>query len=179
MSCHAPTVHSVHVYDADSALIDRLCGIVSSSLRIGNSVLIVATPEHREQLVRELSGIGIDIRSQAREGRFSMLDAQELLRTFMVNGMPSRDLFLLAIGTALEDARRKSRGAGQGVTVFGEMVAVLWDQGNKQGALEVEELWNQALRDQTFHLHCAYPRSGFVSGEDELAVCSSHSHVVS
>lgn len=178
MSSHVPTVHSVHIYEEDSALINRLCGIVSSSLRVGNSVLIVATPEHRVQLVRELNAIAVGVRAFARDGRFIMLDAEEVLRTFMVNESPDRERFLLSIGAVLDDARRKSLGAGRGITVFGEMVSVLWDQGNRHGALQLEALWNDILHDRTFHLHCAYPRTGFVNLEDESAVCRSHSHVV-
>jgi KaiC/GvpD/RAD55 family RecA-like ATPase len=75
MSSHAPSVHSVHIYAESSALIERLCGIVSSSLQIGDAVLIVATAEHRDQLVKELQIRGVDVRTQAREGRFTMMDA--------------------------------------------------------------------------------------------------------
>lgn len=177
MSSTIPSVHSVHIYEEDSALITRLCGIVGSGLRLGDSVLIVATPPHRNALVKELNAVGVNVRSHAREGRFTMLDAEDVLATFLVDGMPDRERFMLSIGAVLEDARAKSVSAGRSLTVFGEMVAVLWDQGNKRGALELEALWNDALNDRAFHLHCAYPRSGFINGDEE-AVCRSHSHVV-
>lgn len=177
MAVQVPAVHSVHIYEEDSALISRLCGIVSSSLRLGDSVLIVATAEHRQQLVSELRATGIELRDHAREGRFSMMDAKETLSTFMLNGRPNAKLFEVSIGRILEEARKTSRSRHRGLTVFGEMVAVLWDEGNKQGALELETLWNDALNNRAFHLHCAYPRSGFVNG-DEATVCRSHSHVI-
>lgn len=171
-------VHSVHIYDDDSALISRLCGIVSSGLRVGDSAVIVATPEHRIQLVTELRSSGVPVRDLAREGRFMMVDAREALSTFMINGMPDPELFACSIGAILEDARRKSQNQRRGLTVYGEMVAVLWEQGNKEGALRLEELWNDVLNQRAFHLHCAYPRSGFVLEGDSDRVCSAHSHVL-
>jgi hypothetical protein len=174
----APAVHSVHIYDRSDALIARLCGIVAASLNVGDAVLIVATGEHRDQLVEELKNVGVNVRVHAREGRFSMFDARETLNTVMNNGMPDADLFMTSIGAMLAEARLKARSKENGLTVFGEMVSVLWDEGKKAAALELEALWNDALNDRAFHLHCAYPRSGFVHECDELAVRQTHSHVI-
>jgi KaiC/GvpD/RAD55 family RecA-like ATPase len=172
-----PAIHSVQIYDDSATLIARLCGIVSSSLRVGDAVLIVATPEHRRDLVQQLKDAGIDVRSVAREGRFTMLDARELLAAFMVNGMPARHMFMESVGSMLSQVKSASRSSSQSLTVFGEMVAVLWDEGKKDAALALESLWNELLNDNSFHLHCAYPRSVFSDG-DESAVCSMHSHLL-
>ncbi len=174
-------VHSVHIYDEHSSLIGRLCGIVKSGLEIGNSVLIVATASHREQLVRELKEAGVDVRGHARDGRFTMYDAKDTLATFMLKGMPDRDLFMASIGKLLEEAKKSARSKEQGLTVFGEMVSVLWDAGKKEAALQLEALWNDVLHDRVFHLHCAYPRWSFVNDGDEAGladVCHAHSHVL-
>lgn len=178
MSSHAAAVHSVHIYNDTPALISRLCGIVSSSLQVGDAVLVVATPEHRTQLVEQLQRSGVDLRNQARERLYTMVDADEMLRTFMLNGMPDRELFMARVGEVLADSRNAARSKSQGLTVFGEMVTVLWDEGKKKAAFELERLWNDVLHDRAFHLHCAYPRMGFVNDHDLAAVCSSHSHVV-
>lgn len=175
---HRARVHSVHIYGDDAALISRLRGIVSSSLRVGDAVLIVATPEHRLQLVSELKSLGIDVRSHAREGRFTMVDANEALSTFMVNGMPDAELFSGTVGALLADARKRSQGSKGSLTVFGEMVAVLWEEGNKAGAIALEEMWNDALNQGAFHLHCAYPRAAFTLAADQEMVCRTHSHVI-
>lgn len=180
MSKHA-TVHSVHLYDEHSALIERLCGIVKSGLEIGGSVLIVATASHRNELVRQLTDAGVDVRSHARDGRFTMCDAKETLAMFMRKGRPDRNLFTATVGKLLEDAKRNARNKDQALTVFGEMVAVLWEAGEKQAALELETMWNDLLNDRVFHLHCAYPRWSFVNDKDEVglaAVCQAHSHVI-
>lgn len=178
MPIHAPSIHSVHIYEDSSALISRLCGIVSSSLQVGDAVLVVATAEHRDQLVKALQNCGVDVRTHAREGRYTMVDAEELLSTFMLNGTPDHELFRASVGDMLAKARKTARSRAQGLTVFGEMVAVLWDEGKKDAALQLEALWNDVLNDRAFHLHCAYPRRGFINESDQASVCSTHSHVV-
>jgi hypothetical protein len=177
----APAIHSVHFYDEHSALISRLCGIVTSGLRSGNAVLVVATATHRQQLVKELESAGVEVRKVAREGRFIMLDAKETLTGFMVNGKPDRDLFMSTVGNLLTQAKKAARSQDKGLTVFGEMVAVLWDDGQKEAALELEAIWNDVLNDRVFHLHCAYPRWVFTDNADETgmaAICHTHSHVL-
>jgi hypothetical protein len=151
---------------------------VSTSLRLGDAVLVVATSDHRDQLVSELENTGSDVRANLRDGRYTMLDAKETLSTFMVNGRPDPNLFSESIGHTLASMRNRTRNRSQGLTVFGEMVAVLWDEDKKIAALELEKLWNNALNQRAFHLHCAYPRSGFVNHTDLDAVCVAHSHVL-
>ncbi len=179
MSHSAANVHSVHFYGNDAALIDRLCGVVCSGLLVGNAVLLVATPEHRKQLVQCLERLEVDVRKHAREGKFSMIDAEELLATFMVNDSPHPKLFLASVGALLADAKKSARSHEQGLTVFGEMVALLWEQGNPSGALALEKLWNDLLKDRAFHLHCAYPQC-LVENDDEgmRSITEVHSHVV-
>ena len=178
MTSRYPAVHSVHIYNDSADLISRLCGIVSSSLRIGDAVLIVATTEHRNQLVKEVQSAGVNLREHARHGRYTMVDTGEMLSTFMVKGMPDAGLFWLSMGAMLAKTRKAARNKAHGLTVFGEMVAVLWDQGEKKAALELEQLWNDTLNHRAFLLHCAYPRSGFINEADEAAVCSVHTHLV-
>lgn len=178
MGTHDAAIHSVHIYNDSSDLISRLCEVVYSSLKVGDAVLIVATAHHRERLVKGLRKTGIELREHAREGRYTMIDADEMLSTFMVNGMPDSCLFTTSVGDVLAKARKGARSKAQGLMVFGEMVAVLWDKGAKDAALQLEALWNGALHHRAFHLHCAYPRWGFINADDEVAVCAAHSHLV-
>lgn len=171
-------VHSVQFYDTHQALIDRLCGVVSSALLVGNSVLIVATKDHRDALTKALERLEVKVRDYAREDRFTMCDAEEMLSKFMVKGRPDPTLFLSSVGKLLRSVKRAAKSKEQGLTVFGEMVALLWDSGNKKGALALESLWNDLLNENAFHLHCAYPRSLFSQDEaGMLNVCESHTHV--
>jgi len=178
VSALAP-VHSVHFYDDHDSLIDRLTGVVYSGLLIGDSVLMVCTEDHRLKLVKALDRLEMDVREYARKGRFTICDANELLAMFMTDGLPDARRFTSLVGELVLEAKKAARSKDQSVTVFGEMVAVLWEAGNKAGAIELEKLWNDTMRRQVFHLHCAYPE--WLFGEDAAEmrqICELHSHVL-
>ena len=175
---NASHVHSVHFYDDDHALIQRLQSIFASSLRAGHSVLLVATEEHRQQLAVSLKRLGID--STTLKDRYRAFDAHEVLSKFMFNDMPDPQLFLSSVGKLVCSERQAAADHGTSLTVFGEMVAILWNEGNKSGALALERLWNDLLHDRAFHLHCAYPRRILVD-DSELtiqSICDEHSSVL-
>ena len=176
----SPLVHSVHFYDHDEALIARLHNIVTSSLESGSLVLIVATEEHRAQLAAALQESGPKMENLA-EKHLKMLDAKQTLAKFMLHGHPSDRRFNESVGKLLTDARTSANKEKHSLTVFGEMVAILWSEGNKVGALELERLWNDVLHDRAFHLHCAYPRWILEDGSDTLllkSICDEHSSVL-
>jgi hypothetical protein len=175
----ASHVHSVQFYDESKTLIDRLCGMVGTALPLGSAVLMVITLKHRVQLVKTLGDEEIDVRHAARAGRFVMCDAAETLELFMVDGLPDRARFDASVGRLIFGT--KAAAPANTLTVFGEMVAVLWEAGNQKGALALEELWNDVLQKHGFHLHCAYPRWAFVQDPDHLHmidICRTHSHVL-
>jgi|SRR5579872_543808 len=173
----SPLVHSVQFYNQDEALISRLQSIVQSSLDAGSSVLIVASDEHRSQLALALEESG----AKLDDARLQMFDARQTLAQFMVGGWPDDKRFTKTVAELIGGARENARNQRRGVTVFGEMVAVLWAEGNKTGALELERLWNDALHQRHFHLHCAYPRWILEDKSDNLmikAICDEHSSVL-
>jgi len=174
-------VHSVYFYDTDTALVDRLCAIVKSALDVDNSALLVVTPAHCVELLKELRRRRIDIRAAEMVGRLTILDARSTLDTFMVNGRPDPARFLSTVGQVINSLRDEAAEESKGLSVFGEMVSVLWQEGNRAAALELESLWNDALNMRPFYLHCAYPRRSFTPGVDvdEMAsICRAHSHVL-
>lgn len=176
-----PLIHSVHFYEHDGEMIDRLRGIVVSALATGNAVLIVATAEHRRELTNSLHHNWTNWAAARDEGRFLMVDAQETLDHFMVEGKPNRQLFRTAVGNLIRDCRFTARSANRGLTAFGEMVSILWKDGNREGALQLEALWNELLSDGTFHLHCAYPKQAMMADGTAQAmqsVCDHHSHII-
>ena len=181
VSAVSPVIHSVHLYTRDEALIQRLQGIIVPAVSSGTSVLIVCTRGHRQELMTALAASGLDCDVLATQGRLRFRDTQELLDTFMVDGFPDRERFFSIVGAQVQESRQSAWNAERGLTVFGEMVAVLWEQGNHMAALQLEALWNDLLYDREFHLHCAYPRNLFRSSHDAAlmrAICDVHSHVV-
>jgi hypothetical protein len=63
------------------------------------------------------------------------------------------------------------------VLAYGEMVNVLCEKGNAAGAIELEKLWNNLLREHSFALMCGYSMNNFSSHADNAVfreVCHLH-----
>ena len=61
------------------------------------------------------------------------------------------------------------------------MVALLWADGNTEGAIQLENLCNKLARAYSFDLRCAYPIQGFSRqqmAEPLLRVCAEHTGIV-
>ena len=70
---------------------------------------------------------------------------------------------------------------GRPVRAYGEMVALLWDDGLVNAAIQLEAMWNELGRAHSFSLFCGYP-VGSVTRDGHLdafaAVCRLHQEVV-
>lgn len=169
--------HFAQVYESDLFLLDSLASFVSSGLTAAESVIVVATNDHLCQLEKLLLNKGVDSIGASAAGQYVTMDAAETLAHFMVNGSPDPELFTKAIAEIIEKAKR----GRPSVRIFGEMVALLWQQRNFEGAIRLEELWNELHKHDPFLLFCAYPVGGF-SGDTFSAplgsICAQHSCVI-
>lgn len=175
------TVHSVHFYGSDEALMQRLRTVAVSAINTGNSILAIAIEAHRLKLSSTIKEQGFDLAGLSRERRVMLCDSHDVLSRVMNGKFPDRQAFNRFVGELIVKAREAAWNAHRGITVLCETVSVLWEDGNREGALMMEGLWNDLLAKQSFQLHCAYPRSIFSSEEDLSRVkeiCEHHSHVI-
>jgi signal transduction histidine kinase/ActR/RegA family two-component response regulator len=142
--------HGVQFYENDGALCDTVGAYVGSGLGGGERVVVIATKEHKQGIVARLSNNAIDVELASRSGRLVLLDARETLARFMDGAMPDAERFREVIGGVLGDA------AATRVRAYGEMVDVLWMEGNVGAALYLEELWNRLAKEHPFSLLCSY-----------------------
>ena len=173
--------HSVQFYSDDAFLLDELSRYFGDALAAGESGIIIATEAHRQDLARRLQASGINVSQAASEGRFVSLDAADTLSKFMRDGMPDEALCSAVIGRVIAGATRACRSGQPRVAIFGEMVALLWEQGNPRAAIKLERLWNELGKAHAFELRCGYPMDFFSHSEDRAAfeeICSTHSQVV-
>jgi signal transduction histidine kinase/ActR/RegA family two-component response regulator len=169
--------HLVQFYETDRFLMDSVGTFLGSGLSEGDACIVVATKAHREGLDERLLGYGLNLEAVKANGQYVSLDATETLSRFMIDRLPEPARFADTIGTIIAQAAED----GRRVRVFGEMVALLWAEGNNNAALRLEELWNDLRREHSFSLLCAYPINGF--GGENLAeglydVCTAHSRVI-
>lgn len=171
------TEHFVQFYEADGFLLKSLSGFIGKAITSGESAIVVATAEHRQGLDELLQANGINIDGAKADGRYLTLDAAETLSKFMVDGSPEPDRFNEVMGNVI----RSVTFGDTPIRAFGEMVALLWADGNNKAAIKLEELWNDLQKAHSFSLFCAYPMTG-LAGEQYVEahndVCSVHSRVI-
>jgi signal transduction histidine kinase len=173
--------HTVQFYGEDTSLLEDLSHFIGTALVAGDSAVVIATKSHRDELTLLLQSRGFDMTKAIQQDRYIALDAAETMGKFMVDGWPDAGLVTEVVGRILAQLTTSAIGKTPHVAAFGEMVALLWAQGNGDGALRLEQLWNNLTRIYPISLRCAYPMSGFERenhGDSLLKICGEHSHVI-
>jgi PAS domain S-box-containing protein len=182
-SAPAPAVdhglHSVQFYRTERSIVKEAVEFIGRAVLAGDSAVVLATDAHREAIARELEARSLDVFKLREEGRFISRDAADTLAEFMVHGMPDEPRFKEVIGGI--SAKGAAKPGSRQVAVFGEMVAVLWAEGNYEAAIRLEEFWNHLSKTHAFQLRCAYPISGFRTDEEGklfARLCEQHTSVI-
>jgi hypothetical protein len=173
----APCDHIVQIYENDKVFMDTLEGFVGSGFLAGDSVVVIATGEHLGLLIGRLINQGFDISELISSDQFIPLEATVTLSKFMNNKYPDEDRFHQVVTGIIKRAQKNDRK----VRAFGEMVAILWQQGHNGATVQLENLWNQLHGKNDFSLFCAYPKIGFTqnAAESIQKICACHSRVIS
>lgn len=170
-----PRGHVVQFYEDDEQLVDTVGPYLADALRAGECALLVATPEHRRAFEAWLTTAGLDVADARTRGALVTLDAADTLARLTVDGQPDPAAFDAVIGALV----RELASSGRPVRAYGEMVALLWDEGRVPAAIALETLWNDLGRDTAFSLFCAYRTEPTGEHAHHLDhVCDLHSAVV-
>ena len=172
-----PRDHFVQVYRDERVLIEAISLFAGASLGRNEAVIIVATETHRLAVERCLEDDGFDVPAMKGWGQLTILDAEELLSRFMIDGAPDETRFKALIAEIVASVRASRRF--RDVRVYGEMVNLLWSD-NLPAATRLEELWNDVLEEHAISLFCAYCLDGQSHGADALpaAVRQLHTHFI-
>lgn len=151
--------HFVEFFTNDKDLLDNIRRFVGGGMTNGDACIIIATNEHIESLKQLLYKSDVDVPAAQILGRIQFFDANETMKKFMKGNLPDKQLFYDTVGAVLRSASSK----GKSIRAYGEMVALLWADGNQAGAVLLEQLWNNISRDYKLTLFCAYPAHHFES----------------
>ncbi|MEP6731589.1 MAG: ATP-binding protein [bacterium] len=171
--------HAVQFYDDDAFLIASVGDYLASGLALGQAVIAVTTEEHRTHLSAHLEGRGFDVERAVFRSQLIFADADALLATFMEQSLPNPERCRATIGEILRPHQQTIPRAT--VRVFGEMVDVLCRAGNFDGAIALEEIWNELAQHHTFSLLCGYSMHTFADArhtESIASICGTHAHVI-
>ncbi len=163
--------HTVQFYENEEFLSSAVAGFLAAGIEAGEPIVVIATEPHRDAFVAELERRDV----RWNPSQFRLLDARDTLGLFMDGSVPDETRFQLHIGGLIDELTNEGR-----VRAYGEMVDLLWRDGNREGALRLEELWNDLAGTRQLSLLCAYPMGSFYKNAhshlfDEI--CRRHDHV--
>jgi MEDS: MEthanogen/methylotroph, DcmR Sensory domain len=169
--------HAVQFYGDDASLFATVGGFLSEGLVAGHPSIVIATGAHASAIADQLASRLIDVEAAKASGDLVLLDAEETLAAFMVDGVPHPGKFEHHVGGLI----RNTLG-GRTTTIvraYGEMVDVLWKQGREDAAIRLEILWNKLATTYGFALLCGYSMGNFYKQAERFQdVCSQHTHIL-
>ena len=167
--------HEVQFYRSEATLIKSVVDFLARAVRVGQPIIVIATEAHRHAFADGLREKGLDP-DEVFAGRLAVwLDARETLNAFMDGALPSRDLFMATVGSVFERILQKRHYLV--VRAFGEMVDLLWKDGNTEGAVLLEQYWNELALMYKHSLLCGYSIDNFMTEAGSAGfrrVCDHH-----
>jgi hypothetical protein len=168
--------HAVQFYATDERLFSTVAAFLAEGLIDGQPGLVISTPSHRAGILAQLSARLIDVERARRDGDLLLLDSHEVLDLFMCEGRPDANAFDANIGRFVEQTLQGRPGST--LRAYGDMVNVLWTQGQRDASVQLEMLWNKLGHRFGFSLLCGYAMGSFFKQTSELhLVCAHHTHV--
>lgn len=163
--------HAVGLFESHDTLVDTVVSCLAEALGEQATAVVIATADHAVRIREGLVAAGLDL----DELPYFEVDAEQLLESFMVDHEPDRARFDDIVGDLVAEATAQ----GRPVHCFGEMVSVLWDQGNLSGVLALEDLWNDLAQSHAFELLCGYLADPSITDAAVVQeVCARHSTVL-
>lgn len=171
--------HLVQFYNDDGFLCAAVADFLAEGIAARQPITVIATEAHRHSIVQRLIDKGIDVASLLSTRACMCFDARDMLATFMVGSLPDRQRFRASVGGVMEVSRKSNPQAV--VRAYGEMVNLLWMDGNLEGAIQLEGLWNELAHTHPLTLLCAYAMGNFTEESHAVGfadICRHHTHVI-
>ncbi len=171
-AAHAPGHdHPVCFYETEDGLAQVVARYVADGLTEGDAAIIVASHERGARFLEALVELEVD------ERPVIVADADATLARFYRDGAIDVDGFEAEVNHLFALAKQASL-TGR-VRVYGEMVDILWQRGERSLAIELEDRWNDLRVREPFTLLCAYRAEAFADEPRRLSeVCAVHTAVV-
>ena len=175
---HVGLNHVVQFYESESFLCDAVGDFLHAGAEARQPLVVFATPHRWSGFSTRLRARGSNVDACREQGLLTVLDARDTLSAFMVDDMPDERRFMDHVGGLIEQRTRLSSSGT--VRAYGEMVDLLWQDGNPDAAIRLEALWNDLASVHDLSLLCAYAMSNFHGERDQrrfLEICSQHARV--
>jgi hypothetical protein len=173
----SPGYHAVRFYENEKSLVQVVAAFLAEGLAGGHPAIVVASPSQRASIIRALTARSLDVVQLQRANDLVLLDGKDTLAGFMTDGKIDAEAFTNIMCDAIKRTCRGRKDCT--VRIYGQMVDILWQDGQQDAALRLEMLWNQLGHAEAFSLLCGYAMGHFYKDVDVHDVCSHHTDVLS
>jgi len=164
--------HRLQLFDTPESLAQSVTQFLFEGYERGENILIAAKRRNLDAILTALEERGCFSQDFDRQ-RLIALDATELLTHLRRHGVVDALRFEAEIGTLVE--RLSESGP---LRVYGEIVEVLAEEGDFDGAVRLETLWNGLSQRYPFTLMCGYSSAHFTTDTSALRrICETHNHI--
>jgi len=174
-----PSDHIVQLYQDQDFLNRAVCRFAGAAIANGEGIILVPTLTHWNAIRPRLEGEGVDVQAARERGQLTVVDADEFLPRFMRDAMPDSPVFLGLAADVIGQAR--AGGRYPQMRWWGEMVGVLWEQGNAAASMALEDLFDQLGRKHDVALFCSFLMDNF-DGDIHTHMLprlgTNHSHLI-
>lgn len=149
----APTGRHFAQFHRDAETLTEAAFVfLESGLRRGNSLLIIAPSGRVEYMFDRLSSGKFHPKSLIDSGQLAVMDSTPIVEQLVFNGETEWARFRGMLAPVL--ARLAPRG--NGTRIYSEITNALWEAGEPDAAIRLEDLWNALAGAYTFSLFCGY-----------------------
>ncbi len=174
-----PRDHIVQLYQDQQFLNRAVCRFAAGAIANGEGVILVPTAAHWEAFRPRLEAEGVDVQAAQGRGQLTVVDADELLPRFMKDAMPDAPVFLGLAANVIANARDDNRYPK--VRWWGEMVNVLWEQGNVAASMSLEDQFDRLAKHHEIAIFCSFVMDNFRSEVHSRLLPrlgTNHSHLI-
>jgi len=179
LSSAGPRDHIVQLYQDQQFLNRAVCRFAAGAIANGEGVILVPTAAHWEAFRPRLEAEGVDVKAAQSDGQLTVVDADELLPRFMKDSMPDAPVFLGLASDVIAKARDDNRFPK--VRWWGEMVNVLWEQGNVAASMNLEDQFDRLAKHHEIAIFCSFVMDNFSSDVQSRLLPrlgQNHSHLI-
>jgi hypothetical protein len=156
-----PRDHIVQLYQDQGFLNRAVCRFAAGAIANGEGVILVPTAAHWDAFQPRLEAEGVDVKAAQSRGQLTVVDSDELLPKFMRDAMPDAPVFLGLAGEVVSKARDAERYPK--VRWWGEMVNILWEQGNVAASMSLEDQFHHLANHEEIAIFCSFVMDNFNS----------------
>lgn len=171
----APGHHFAHFYSSTDTLFGSVAEYLAGGIANREAVLVFSRTQTRGGIRQQLALRGMELDQLQASGQLLWLDADAVLAQLL----HEKNISDAAFAEIVEQKIQRMLGRFGAVRTYGEMVDLLWQDGNYKGVLSLERLWDKLVRQYRLSVFCGYQLQEDGGQHASFnGMCCSHSHLL-